>query len=117
MKALPFIVVEDRQNAALAAYKESALRASEEPNVLSSTDARPGYERFCELYTHLSTNSGPGGRTKVGLVYAASPRLTRYSIGLREPREILSRFSLHQRMYESTAAMNCSMVAFFQSRG
>ena len=30
--------------------------------------------------------------------YAASPRLTRYSIGLREPREILIRFSLYQRM-------------------
>ena len=30
--------------------------------------------------------------------YAASPRLTRYSMGLREPREILIRFSLYQRM-------------------
>ena len=30
--------------------------------------------------------------------YAASPRLTLYSIGLRAPREILIRFSLYQRM-------------------
>ncbi|OJZ08243.1 MAG: hypothetical protein BGP22_10270 [Variovorax sp. 67-131] len=49
--------------------------------------------------------------------HAANPRLTRYSMGLREPREILIRFSLYQRMYESTASMNCSMVVFFQSRG
>ena len=34
----------------------------------------------------------------LGLVYAASPRLARYSIGLREPSEILIRFSLYQRM-------------------
>jgi len=38
-------------------------------------------------------------------------------MGLREPREILIRFSLYQRMYESTASMNCSMVASLQSRG
>ena len=31
-------------------------------------------------------------------------------MGLREPREILIRFSLYQRMYESTTSMNCSMV-------
>ena len=49
--------------------------------------------------------------------YAASPRLTLYSIGLRAPREILIRFSLYQRMYESTISMNCSMVVPFQSRG
>jgi diadenosine tetraphosphate (Ap4A) HIT family hydrolase len=30
--------------------------------------------------------------------YAVSPRLSRYSMGLREPREILIRFSLYQRM-------------------
>ena len=35
---------------------------------------------------------------KLGLVYAASPRLSRYSRGLRKPREILMRFSLYQRM-------------------
>lgn len=62
--------------------------------------------------------AGRGGADKnLDWFYAASPRLTRYSIGLREPREILIRFSLYQRMYESTASMNCSMVAFFQSRG
>jgi len=35
---------------------------------------------------------------KLGLVYAVSPRLSRYSRGLRKPREILMRFSLYQRM-------------------
>jgi hypothetical protein len=49
--------------------------------------------------------------------YAASPRLTLYSIGLRAPREILIRFSLYQRMYEPTTSMNCSMVVPIQSRG
>ena len=34
----------------------------------------------------------------LGLVYAVSPRLSRYSSGLRKPREILMRFSLYQRM-------------------
>lgn len=65
-----------------------------------------------------SSASIPGGADKnLDWFYAASPRLTRYSIGLREPREILIRFSLYQRMYESTASTNCSMVAVFQSRG
>lgn len=31
--------------------------------------------------------------------YGESPRLTRYSIGLKESSEILIRFSLYQRMY------------------
>lgn len=35
---------------------------------------------------------------KLGLGYAAIPRLSRYSSGLREPREILIRFSLCHRM-------------------
>ena len=34
----------------------------------------------------------------LGLGYAISPRLSRYSAGLSEPREILMRFSLYQRM-------------------
>ena len=34
----------------------------------------------------------------LGLVYAAMPRLSRYSSGLREPRGILIRFLLYQRM-------------------
>jgi AcrR family transcriptional regulator len=34
----------------------------------------------------------------LGLVYAVSPRLSRYSRGMSEPREILIRFSLYQRM-------------------
>jgi len=46
---------------------------------------------------HLRTIEG-GADKKLDWFYAASPRLTRYSIGLREPREILIRFSLYQRM-------------------
>ncbi len=34
----------------------------------------------------------------LGLFYAAIPRLSRYSIGLRKPRESLIRFALYQRM-------------------
>lgn len=33
--------------------------------------------------------------SSLGLVYAESPRLSRYSKGLREPRECLIRFSLY----------------------
>ena len=39
-----------------------------------------------------------GVRTKTWTGYAISPRLSRYSAGLREPRDILIRFSLYQRM-------------------
>ncbi|WP_210546735.1 helicase-related protein [Rhodoferax sp. PAMC 29310] len=39
-----------------------------------------------------------GCGVKLGLVYAVIPRLARYSMGLSEPREILMRFSLYQRM-------------------
>lgn len=63
----------------------------------------------------LDGNAG-GADENLDCFYAASPRLTRYSMGLREPRDNLIRFSLYQRMYESTASMNCSMVALFQSR-
>ena len=45
----------------------------------------------------LKSQSG-GADKNLDWFYAASPRLTRYSIGLREPREILIRFSLYQRM-------------------
>ena len=37
-----------------------------------------------------------GCGVKLGLVYAESPRLSRYSMGLSEPSEILMRFSLYQ---------------------
>ena len=53
----------------------------------------------------------------LGLGYAVSPRLARYSRGLSEPREILMRFSLYQWMYSSTVSMNCSMVVACQFRG
>ena len=39
-----------------------------------------------------------GCGVKLGLVYAVNPRLSRYSMGLSEPREILMRFSLYQRI-------------------
>ena len=45
----------------------------------------------------ISTQKG-GADKNLDWFYAASPRLTRYSMGLREPREILIRFSLYQRM-------------------
>lgn len=48
-----------------------------------------------ELHSNL-TQGGCG--VKLGLVYAVNPRLARYSMGLSEPREILIRFSLYQRM-------------------
>lgn len=44
-----------------------------------------------------------GMRTKTWTGYAARPRLSRSSMGLRAPREILIRFSLYHRMYESRA--------------
>ena len=52
----------------------------------------------------------------LGLGYAAIIRLVRYSTGLRPPREILIRFSLYQRMYESRAWVNWSMLVARQSR-
>jgi hypothetical protein len=49
------------------------------------------------LFTwRLQRKGGCGGI--LGLGYAVSPRLSRYSTGLSEPREILIRFSLYQRM-------------------
>ncbi len=42
--------------------------------------------------------AGGGCGVNLGLVYAVSPRLSRYSRGLSEPREILIRFSLYQQM-------------------
>ncbi len=59
----------------------------------------------------------PGVRRISWTGYAMSPRLLRYSTGLRAPSEILIRFSLYQRMYASRAWVNCSMLAAFQSRG
>lgn len=55
--ALPFIVVEDRQNKALRLCRESAAMAREQLVVLSGTDAGPAYERFCQVYVHLSSNT------------------------------------------------------------
>lgn len=55
--ALPFVVVEDRQNRTLALCRESAALAQEQLVVLSDTDAGPAYERFRHAYVHLSSNS------------------------------------------------------------
>ena len=41
---------------------------------------------------------GGGCGVKLGLVYAAIPRLARYSRGLSEPKDTLMRFSLYQLM-------------------
>lgn len=47
---------------------------------------------------------------------AENPWLTRFSIELKEPKEILIRFSLHQRVLESPVTMNCSTVVIFLPR-
>ena len=44
------------------------------------------------------TLSQRGCGVKLGLVYAAIPRLARYSRGLSEPKDTLMRFSLYQLM-------------------
>lgn len=64
-----------------------------------------------------SKSEPPGVRRISWTGYAMSPRLLRYSTGLRAPREILIRFSLYQRMYVSKAWVNCSTLAACQSRG
>ena len=48
------------------------------------------------LTAWLLTYRGCG--RNLGLVYAVNPRLARYSMGLRELREILMPFSLYQRL-------------------
>lgn len=55
------------------------------------------------FFTPVELKSLAGMRTKTWAGYAARPRLSRYSVGLRAPREILIRFLLYQRMYESRA--------------
>ena len=46
------------------------------------------------FFLDAQADGGCGGN--LGLGYAVSPRLARYSRGLSEPREILIRFSLYQ---------------------
>ncbi|MDH6150945.1 aspartate/methionine/tyrosine aminotransferase [Paraburkholderia sp. WSM4179] len=74
------IVYDSKKHTAMAALSEDVLTITF--NSLSKSYRSCGYR--C-------------GRN-LGLVYAASPRLSRYSRGLREPGEILIRFSLYQRM-------------------
>lgn len=47
---------------------------------------------------------------------AENPQLTRFSIELKEPKEILIRFSLHQRVLESPVTVNCSTMVIFLPR-
>ena len=61
-------------------------------------------ERFCGALVTDSRSSALGTfktpergcGVKLGLVYAVNPRLSRYSMGLGEPKDILIRFSLYQ---------------------
>ena len=39
----------------------------------------------------------------LGLIYVVKPKLSRYSMGLRKPRDSLIRFLLYQLIYESKA--------------
>ena len=55
------------------------------------------FDRFFNVDSR-SKALGGGCGVKLGLVYAVIPRLSRYSMGLSEPRDILMRFSLYQRM-------------------
>ena len=50
-----------------------------------------------DAHKHLDLFLG-GADKNLDWFYAASPRLSRYSMGLREPNEMLIRFSLYQRM-------------------
>jgi len=61
----------------------------------TSATFSPSMTRSVDLHGNR-TQWGCG--KNLGLFYAAIPRLSRYSIGLREPRESLIRFALYQRM-------------------
>jgi hypothetical protein len=59
---------------------------------------------ICQRFSRVtvveeSTTPTVGGAAKIlDWFYAAIPRLSRYSSGLREPSETLIRFALYQRM-------------------
>ena len=55
-------------------------------------------QRLLQIVRAGRTLTTRGCGQNLGLGYAAMPRLSRYSNGLREPRETLIRFSLYQRM-------------------
>lgn len=90
-----------RANAARLPVNQSPVRAEGLPGPV---DLSPGslswLKSTCYLVAHRFVQTFPRGGADKNLdwFYAAIPRLTRYSIGLREPREILIRFSLYQRM-------------------
>ena len=72
-----------------AAVESIAPKIGCVPQTLLEWVKRVDAERTLDL-------GGCGGN--LGLGYAVSPRLSRYSRGLSEPREILIRFSLYQWM-------------------
>ena len=54
-------------------------------------------QNLCAVAADRKLTHGGCG-VKLGLVYAAIPRLARYSRGLSEPKDTLMRFSLYQLM-------------------
>jgi hypothetical protein len=59
----------------------------------------------CNLYLHAVANESLANRGRPCMIYAAIPRRSRYSTGLRESSETLIRVALYQRMKESTISM------------
>ena len=54
---------------------------------------------YLELYVDLQRDvTQVGCGVELGLIYAAIPRVNRYSTGLGDPSEILIRFLLYQRI-------------------
>ena len=64
--------------------------------VLTNRTKKPTGRSFAMSLCGLLQNGGAD--KNLDWFYAVSPRLSRYSMGLREPRDILIRFSLYQRM-------------------
>jgi transposase len=114
--------------AEVARLKSELKRTQEERDILRNPGrslwlppARPPEPRrtsrtSLSLCQQRFQSSALGVRTFSWTVYATSPRLARYSTGLKPPSESLIRFSLYHRMYSSTSLMNCFTVVFRQFR-
>jgi hypothetical protein len=96
------------------------LRVRGNPDTIETLGALAG-----SAYTTGTSSASCQRRTKIAhlgvrtfswTVYATSPRLARYSTGLKPPSESLIRFSLYHRMYSATSLMNCFTVVFRQFR-